>query len=89
MPNSNLGPVRSSNLVARAAEADLVARMDADDVSYPDRLRKQVEVFGSHPAAAVVASLCDIIDVRAGRCELRRRGGFHAERHSSPSPTAR
>ena len=84
--DSNLGPVRSSNLVARAAKADLVARMDADDVSYPDRLRKQVEVFGSHPAAAVVASLCDIIDPR-GRT-LRTPEAWRISRRAAFVPFA-
>jgi GT2 family glycosyltransferase len=58
----NLGPVGSSNMVAAAAKADLVARMDSDDISYPDRLRQQMDVFDANPAACVVASLCDIID---------------------------
>src|SRR5258708_11231113 len=31
----NLGPARSSDRVARAASAPIVARMDADDISYP------------------------------------------------------
>src|SRR3982750_4446489 len=31
----NLGPARSSERVARAATASIVARMDADDISYP------------------------------------------------------
>jgi glycosyltransferase involved in cell wall biosynthesis len=33
--DENLGPVGSSNFVARAARAPFVARMDADDISYP------------------------------------------------------
>ena len=86
MPNSNLGPVRSSNLVARAAKADLVARMDADDVSYPDRLRRQVAVFASHPAAAVVASLCDIIDPK-GRT-LRTPDAWRISRRAAFVPFA-
>jgi GT2 family glycosyltransferase len=80
--DTNLGPVHSSNLVARAAAADLVARMDADDISDPDRLAKQVEVFDSHPSAAVVGSLCDIIDEKgrtlrtAEAWRLSRRAAF-------------
>ena len=31
------------NKLVRAARAPLIARMDADDVSYPDRLRRQIE----------------------------------------------
>src|SRR5215212_10172661 len=38
---ANLGPALSSERVARAARAPFVARMDADDVSDPDRLAEQ------------------------------------------------
>ena len=58
----NLGPALSSQRVASAASAPLVARMDADDISHPDRLREQVGVFAQYPEAGVVASLCDFID---------------------------
>jgi glycosyltransferase involved in cell wall biosynthesis len=58
----NLGPVRSSNMVARAARAPLVARMDADDVSYPDRLSEEAKLLSDHPDVGVVASVSDMID---------------------------
>ena len=58
----NLGPALSSQRVASAASAPLVARMDADDVSHPDRLREQLAVFDQCPEAGVVASLCEFID---------------------------
>jgi glycosyltransferase involved in cell wall biosynthesis len=57
-----LGPARSSQRVAAAATAPIVARMDADDVSHPDRLREELAVFERHPEAGVVASLCNFID---------------------------
>jgi len=59
---SNLGPVGSSNRVARAATAPFVARMDADDVSYPDRLEEQLNLLRAHPDVGVVASTSDMID---------------------------
>src|SRR4029079_16158405 len=37
----NLGPALSSQRVAVAARAPVVARMDADDISYPHRLGRQ------------------------------------------------
>lgn len=58
----NLGPALSSQHVASAASAPLVARMDADDVSHPDRLGEQMAVFAQCPEVGVVASLCDFID---------------------------
>jgi len=63
---SNLGPVGSSNMVARAATAPFVARMDADDVSCPDRLDEELRLLRAHPEVGVVASIGDMIDA-AGR----------------------
>lgn len=57
-----LGPVLSSNRVAAAALAPIVARMDADDISYPDRLAEQVKVLDAYPEVGVVGGLVDIID---------------------------
>ncbi|MES2120708.1 MAG: glycosyltransferase family A protein [Pseudomonadota bacterium] len=67
----NLGPAISSERVARAARAPVVARMDADDVSYPQRLEEQLAVLKSFPNTGVVGGLFDIID-SAGR---KIRGG--------------
>ena len=58
----NLGPALSSERVARAARAPVVARMDADDVSYPRRLEEQLEVLDDFPHVGVVGGLYDIID---------------------------
>ena len=58
----NLGPAGSSERVARAAVAPIVARMDADDISYPTRLAEQLNVFDRFPDVGVVGGLCDMID---------------------------
>lgn len=63
----NLGPALSSDRVARAARAPIVARMDADDISYPTRLEEQLGVLDSHPDVGVVGGLYDIIDVHGRR----------------------
>lgn len=60
--DQNLGPVRSSNMVAGAAKAPIVARMDADDISYPERLSDQFRLLRKHPEIGVVASVSDMID---------------------------
>jgi hypothetical protein len=39
-----------------------IARMDADDISRPDRLAKQVEFLDSHDDVDVVDCWCDLID---------------------------
>lgn len=57
-----LGPVGSSNWVAREARAPLVARMDADDISHPDRLILQLKALALNPDAVLVGSLYRLID---------------------------
>lgn len=77
----NLGPAMSSDRVARAALAPIVARMDADDISYPDRLREELAVFEDHPRTGVVACLCDFVD-----CNGRRLRGSEQWRLARRSP---
>lgn len=58
----NLGPSLSSDRVARAASAPIVARMDADDISNPNRLKEQFEVLEQNRNVGLVASFYDVID---------------------------
>jgi len=59
-------PVRMLNfslsLGLHIARAPFVARMDADDVAYPERLEKQLAFMESHVNVAVVGSSYDLID---------------------------
>jgi glycosyltransferase involved in cell wall biosynthesis len=85
----NLGPAGSSERVACAANAPIVARMDADDISHPDRLREELAVFDRHPDAGVVACLCGFIDANgrklrtSDRWRLVRRSPFVPFAHGS------
>ncbi|MES2326363.1 MAG: glycosyltransferase family A protein [Pseudomonadota bacterium] len=83
---TNLGPALSSEKVARAARAPLVARMDADDVSHPDRLEEEVAIFARHPETGVVACLCDFIDSTNRR--VRGSEGWRLTRRSPLVPFA-
>lgn len=58
----NLGPVASSNRVVDLARAPLIARMDADDVSHPDRLKLQLEVLQRCPDVGVIGTMHETID---------------------------
>jgi glycosyltransferase involved in cell wall biosynthesis len=58
----NLGPALSSERVAREASTPIVARTDADDISYPTRIEEQLAVLDRHPDVGVVGGLADIID---------------------------
>ena len=61
-----LGPSGSSNWVVEHARAPIIARMDADDVSLPDRLRRQLEMLRRSEDAVLVGSVWQGID-RHGR----------------------
>lgn len=52
----NLGLATSLNRGLREARYELVARQDADDVSEPSRLERQVAWMEAHPGAALVGS---------------------------------
>ena len=79
-----LGLAGSSNLVVSNSRAKIVARMDADDVSHPDRLKRQLEIMTSHPDVVVVGTLCDGIDA-AGR-QTRPRDRWRIIRRSMYIP---
>lgn len=63
----NLGMVGSSAIVVEHSTAPLVARMDADDISAPDRLERQIALLEAQPEAGLVGTLLDIIDDRGRR----------------------
>ncbi|MBI2552394.1 glycosyltransferase [Candidatus Uhrbacteria bacterium] len=60
----NLGLVRSLNLAAQKAQGKYLARMDADDVSHPARLEKQVKFFELNPEVGVVGTAVRQTDAR-------------------------
>ncbi|MFN2511711.1 MAG: glycosyltransferase family 2 protein [Pyrinomonadaceae bacterium] len=75
-----LGVSGSSNAVVSRSRAAIVARMDADDVAHPDRLRRQWDIIKSDPDVAVVGTLCNGIDA-SGR-EVRPRDRWRLVRRS-------
>jgi glycosyltransferase involved in cell wall biosynthesis len=63
--------VRQLNQGLLLARADLVARMDADDIAAPDRLEKQVEFLRDHPEIDVVGSWIEGINEKGERIGYR------------------
>lgn len=60
--DENQGLTKSLNDMLRRAEGELVARMDADDISHPRRFERQVTVFEEEPIPDVVFSNTRLID---------------------------
>jgi glycosyltransferase involved in cell wall biosynthesis len=83
---TRLGLSGSSNAVVARARAPIVARMDADDIAHPDRLRRQLAVLQSRPDVVVVGALCDGIDA-TGRT-VRPRDRWRLVRRSPYLPFA-
>lgn len=54
--SANLGQTPSLNVGCRLARADLIARMDADDYSYPERLARQWDYMSKNPEVAVLGT---------------------------------
>jgi glycosyltransferase involved in cell wall biosynthesis len=62
----NRGHVRSLNRALEEAKGEYVARMDADDVSLPERFSSQVAYLDEHPEVGILGSAVVYID-RGGR----------------------
>lgn len=59
---TNLGLTKSLNKALAKAQGELIARIDADDISLPDRFEKQVAYLKSHPEIIAIGSWVIHID---------------------------
>ena len=50
------------NIGIRASKGKYIARMDADDIMYPDRIEKQVEYLENNPSCVAVGGQIDVIN---------------------------
>jgi glycosyltransferase involved in cell wall biosynthesis len=62
----NMGLVRTLNEMIDLARGELLARMDADDISLPGRFAAQIDYLGAHPEVVCVGTAVQVIDP-AGR----------------------
>jgi glycosyltransferase involved in cell wall biosynthesis len=60
--SENIGVTRSLNRGLAMAVGEYVARMDADDISLPNRLESQVRFLDSHPEVGVLGTGVRLID---------------------------
>jgi len=78
----NKGLIKSLNRAIGAANGEYIARMDADDISMPERLAVQVRWLDTHPQIAVLGTRYSEIDEdgKAVRCGNRYVGSALVER---------
>lgn len=58
----HLGLTRSLNIGLKKAKGEFIARMDADDISKPERLKTETEFLEQNPDVALVGSWVDLIN---------------------------
>ena len=58
----NLGQPRSRNKAIELAKGEFIAIMDADDISLPLRLERQVKYLQAHPNVVLVGTLASEIE---------------------------
>lgn len=59
----NIGLTRSLNRGLKLAKGEYIARQDADDISLPERLEKQVSFLDSHSNVALLSSSIKMINL--------------------------
>jgi glycosyltransferase involved in cell wall biosynthesis len=80
--DKNAGLASALNRGLRQTSADLVARMDADDIALPDRLERQIQYLEAHPEIDVLGTFCEDIDDLGNRTGRIRRMPVGAERNA-------
>lgn len=58
----NIGLTKSLNKAIKEAKGEYIARIDADDISLPDRLTEQVAFLDNNKGFALVGSWAEIVD---------------------------
>lgn len=53
----NVGTSKAANIGLKECKHELVARMDSDDISLPDRCEKELKIFEEHPEYAIVGGV--------------------------------
>ena len=74
----NIGLTRSLNKGLVIARGEYIARMDADDISLPERLAKQVDFLDTHPEIGVLGTAVRVIDGSGNLSHIWRLPAKHA-----------
>jgi hypothetical protein len=76
-PHEGLSATLNAGIAA--VRGEYVARMDADDISAPDRLQKQVAYLDSRPACVAVGTWIEVVDEAARHIGLKTFVTTHDE----------
>lgn len=68
--NGGLGNALNEGM--KHCKNELVARMDSDDISCPDRCKKQIAVFNMHPEISICSGIVEEFTVDPGIVDARR-----------------
>lgn len=68
---ANQGQSSALNQGIRLASGSYIARMDADDISLPQRLEREVHFLDAHPEIGLVGTWCVKVDARTGQQRLQ------------------
>ncbi len=66
--SENIGLTKSLNIGLKLCRGEYIARMDADDISHPQRFEKQVKFLDENPNCTVLGCWCARIDSNGEIC---------------------
>lgn len=69
----NIGQTKSLNKGLAFAKGEYVARIDADDYSFPERLKRQYEYLTKYPQYTLVGTDCLVINESNEKITVRRK----------------
>ena len=70
--DKNAGLGNALNIGIKECKHDLVARMDSDDISRPDRCKKQLAVFATQPEVSICSGIVEEFTTSKDVIEARR-----------------
>lgn len=68
--NGGLGNALNEGI--KHCKNELVARMDSDDIAYPDRCEKQINVFNTHPEVSICSGVVEEFTTDPNTVDTRR-----------------
>ncbi len=77
--HENMGVARSVNhAIENIAKADIIARVDADDVMLPHRLERQLVFLRENPEVTMTSGYCHLINEQGKIMGIQKLSGFES-----------